>query len=115
MKRPLCQACQQRPCAVNYHKDNVPHYRSRCETCQRKNKGLKPREPNWQAAGYRKKMVCDRCGFKARYSAQMLVYHVDSNLNNCEAKNLKSVCRNCEVDLSKSDSVWRLGDLQPDV
>jgi hypothetical protein len=60
-------------------------------------------------------MTCDRCGFKARYSAQALVYHVDGDLNNTAQKNLKTVCRNCEVDLAKTDSVWRPGDLQPDV
>ena len=59
-------------------------------------------------------MQCDRCGFKARYAAQTLVYHVDGNLANCEAKNLKTVCRNCEVDLAKSGLTWRPGDLQPD-
>jgi hypothetical protein len=115
MQRPTCQACGQRPCAVNYVKDDVKHYRSRCETCARKNRGLKKRIPRWEAAGYRKKMTCDKCGFKARYSAQTLVYHMDGNLNNTAPKNLKTVCRNCEVDLAKSDSVWRPGDLQPDV
>jgi hypothetical protein len=115
MKRPTCAVCNQRPCAINYRRDEVVHYRSRCENCIRKGKKLPKRKPSWESAGYKKKMQCDRCGFRARYSAQTLVYHVDGNLNNCEAKNLKSVCRNCEVDLSKSDSVWRPGDLQPDV
>jgi hypothetical protein len=115
MKRPNCPVCNQRPCAVNYYRDEVAHYRSRCESCIRKGKKLAKRKPSWESAGYKKKMTCDRCGFRARYSAQMLVYHMDGNLNNCESKNLKSVCRNCEVDLSKSDSVWRPGDLQPDV
>jgi len=112
--RPTCQACGQRPCAVNYYRDDVAHYRSRCENCQRKNKGLKKRTPQWAAAGYKKKMTCDRCGFRAKYSAQILVYHVDGKLNNSETKNLKSVCKNCEVELSKSDLPWRPGDLAPD-
>ena len=114
MKRPTCQACSQRPCAVNYYRDGIAHYRSRCETCQRKNRGLKPREPRWKSAGYKKKLQCDRCGFKARYNAQILVCHVDGNLNNVDAKNLRCVCRNCEVDLAKSDVTWRPGDLEPD-
>ena len=115
MKRPICQSCNQRPCAINYYTDGVARYRSRCETCARKNRGLKPREPRWKSSGYKKKMVCDHCGFRARYSAQMLVYHVDSNLNNVEIKNLRSVCKNCEVEIAKSDSIWRPGDLEPDV
>ena len=115
MQRPTCKACDQRPCAVNYIKDGAKHYRSRCETCLRKGRGLKKRVPRWEAAGYKKKMVCDKCGFKARYSAQTLVYHVDGDLNNVALKNLKTVCQNCEVDLAKSDSMWRPGDLQPDL
>lgn len=115
MQRPICQACGQRPCAVNYIKNEVTHYRTRCENCLRKKRGLKKRIARWEAAGYKKKMVCDKCGFKARYSAQTLVCHIDGDLNNVAHKNLKTVCRNCEVDLSKSDSVWRIGDLQSDV
>ena len=113
--RPICPACNQRPCAVNYIKDGVKHYRTRCDNCLRKGRGIKKRIPRWEAAGYKKKIACDKCGFKARYSAQTLVYHVDGDLNNIALKNLKTVCRNCEVDLAKTDSVWRPGDLQPDV
>jgi hypothetical protein len=115
MNRPVCPVCQQRPCAVNYCRDDVTHYRSRCENCIRKNKGLPKREPGWQAAGYKKKIVCDRCGFRARYSAQMLVYHMDGRLTNTEVRNLKSVCKNCEVELAKSELPWRQGGLEPDV
>jgi hypothetical protein len=114
MKRPVCPACNQRPCAVNYHRDGVAHYRSRCESCIRKNRGIKPREPRWKSSGYKKKMACDRCGFRARYSAQIMVYHIDGNLNHSEPKNLRCICRNCEIDVAKGDLVWRPGDLEPD-
>ena len=112
--RPICQACNQRPCAVNYVKEDRTHYRSRCETCQRKGRGLKKRQARWEQTGYKKKMQCDRCGFKARYSAQMLVYHVDGDLNNVSLKNLKSICKNCVEEVARSDLPWRLGDLEPD-
>jgi hypothetical protein len=112
--RPVCQACDQRPCAVNYIREGVTHYRSRCETCQRKGRGKKKRLARWEAAGYKKKMQCDRCGFKARYSAQILVYHVDGDLNNVNIKNLKSICKNCVEEVSRSDLPWRPGDLAPD-
>jgi hypothetical protein len=59
-------------------------------------------------------MQCDRCGFKARYSAQILVYHVDGDLNNVHIKNLKSICKNCVEEVSRSDLPWRPGDLAPD-
>jgi len=114
VKRPTCPACNQRPCAINYYKDTVPHYRSRCESCTRKNRGIRPREPRWKSAGYKKKTTCDRCGFRARYSAQIMIYHIDGNLNNVEPKNLRCVCRNCEIDVAKGDLVWCPGDLEPD-
>ena len=115
MKRPICQSCNQRPCAVNYYKDGVPHYRRRCETCQRKGKGIAKRKPRWETAGFKKKMSCDKCGFKAKFSAQNLVYHIDGNLNHCEFKNLKNICLNCVEELKRSDLPWKQGDLEPDV
>ena len=114
MKRPICPACQQRVRAVNYYKEGVPHYRSRCEVCIKKNKKIKPPVPRWQAAGYKKKPTCDRCGFRARYSAQLLVYHVDGNLNNCRHGNLKTVCANCQRILQDEGVRWTRGDLTPD-
>ena len=114
MKRPVCQACNQRLCAINYIKEDRVHYRSRCETCLRKGKGIKRRVPRWEAAGYKKKPTCDRCGFKARHHSQLLVFHVDGNLDNCELRNLKTVCLNCVADLRRYDSTWLPGDLEPD-
>lgn len=115
MKRPLCPACQQRSCAVNYHKDGVPHYRSRCEHCIKKNKKVPVPKPRWQASGYKKKPACDKCGFRARYSAQLLVYHIDSNLHNSDVRNLKTICLNCAEELKRSDLPWTRGDLEPDL
>lgn len=115
LMRPICQACNQRPCAVNYIREDVTHYRSRCESCARKGKGLKAREPRWKSGGYKKKMACDTCGFRAKYSSQIVVYHVDGNLNNAATKNLKSVCKNCVEALIKSDLPWKKGDLEPDI
>ena len=70
--------------------------------------------PRWQRAGYKKKTQCDRCGFRSRFSAQRVVYHVDGNLTNSDIKNLKTICLNCVVDVKKSDVTWRAGDLEPD-
>ena len=112
--RPICTACNQRPLAINYQKDGIAHYRSRCGVCIRKGRKIKTAKPRWELAGYKKKSVCDRCSFRARFSAQLLVYHIDSNLNNYASKNLKTVCLNCVVDIKKSDLPWRLGDLEED-
>lgn len=110
----MCSVCKQRPRAINCYRHGQVHYRSRCENCIRKQRQLKPAVPRWQTAGYRKKPVCDRCGFRARYSAQLLVYHVDGDLNNCALRNLRTVCLNCVVDVTRSDAPWRPGDLEPD-
>jgi hypothetical protein len=114
MERPICPACNQRPCAVNYQRDNVTHYRSRCGYCISKQRKIKPAKPRWELAGYKKKPTCDRCGFKAKYAAQLIVFHIDGNLNNSGLRNLKTVCLNCVVDVKRADLPWRLGDLEVD-
>jgi len=45
----------------------------------------------------------------------MLVYHLDGRLDNVAVKNLKTICKNCEVAVSRQDLPWRRGDLEPDV
>jgi hypothetical protein len=42
------------------------------------------------------------------------VYHMDGNLNNSELRNLKSVCLNCSIEVTRSDLPWRRGDLEED-
>jgi hypothetical protein len=113
--RPVCAACNQRPRAVAYHRTNSIQYRRLCEHCIRRKHKLKLPEPRWQIAGYKKKFTCDRCGFRAKYSAQLMVYHVDSNMNNIATRNLKTVCQNCVIEIAKSDLPWKPGDLEPDV
>jgi hypothetical protein len=112
--RPLCQACNQRPRAVAYHRDDRIQYRKLCESCIKRGRQIKPPEPRWKTAGYKKKPTCDRCGFRAKFSAQLMVYHMDGNMNNTTVRNLKTICQNCAVDIVKSDLPWRTGDLEPD-
>ena len=47
--------------------------------------------------------TCDKCGFRAKYPAQLLVYHLDGNLNNNAGYNLRTVCLNCVVEVQKQD------------
>lgn len=108
-------SCNQRPRAVAYHKNDRIQYRRLCEYCIKRGRKIKPPEPRWKLSGYRKKTQCDRCGFKAKFSAQLLVFHVDGNLNNSLLRNLKTVCQNCVVELAKTDLPWRPGDLEPDL
>jgi hypothetical protein len=111
MNRPLCP-CKQRFRAIAYHRNGRTQYRSRCDHCIRKGKNLKPPVPSWAAAGYQKKTQCDRCGFRARYAGQLLVYHIDGDLRNAQPRNLKTVCLNCVVDVQKQDLPWAAGDLE---
>lgn len=112
--RPVCPACNQRPRAIAYHRNDKIYYRGRCSLCIRKKRKEKPQTPRWELNGYKKKTVCDRCGFRARWAAQLLVYHIDGNLNNSSVRNLKTICLNCVVDVKKADLPWKSGDLEPD-
>ena len=109
--RNICKECGQRPVAINYYKEGRTFYRSKCDHCagQRK-EGI----PLWAKAGYKKKAACDKCGFKARHHAQLAVYHVDGDLNNCTLRNLKTVCLNCIAEITWLDLPWRRGELEPD-
>lgn len=113
--RPICQACNQRPVAINYRRADCVHYRSRCDVCIKRNKKLKPPDPRWKSAGYKKKSACDRCGFRARLVSQLLVYHCDSNLHNTSAANLRTVCLNCAQEVQRLNVPWQRGDLEADV
>lgn len=110
----MCKVCNIRLRAISYHKYDRVYYHSRCTFCLRKNKKLKPPVPRWQSNGYKKKPTCDRCGFRARLTSQLLVYHVDGDLNNAALKNLRTVCRNCVEEISRTEVIWRPGDLEPD-
>jgi hypothetical protein len=115
MDRPICSACNQRFCAVNCYREDKVYYRSRCTTCISKNRKIKPARARWELAGYKKKSTCDLCGFRSRYAAQLLVYHVDGNLANSNLRNLKTICQNCTVAVKREDLIWRAGDLEPDL
>jgi hypothetical protein len=112
--RPLCKVCSKNPAAINgYHRDKI-YYRSRCNACIRRDRRQKKQRPRWELAGYKKKAACDRCGFKARHHTQLTVYHVNGDLNDCELRNLKTVCLNCIAEITRLDLPWRAGDLEPD-
>jgi hypothetical protein len=112
--RPTCNACNQRLAAVNYCRDGITHYRKKCDYCIRRGRKEKPPLPRWQAAGYKKKSSCDRCGFRAKFLSQLLVYHVDNNLANVKGANLRTICLNCVEEVNRLDVPWVRGDLQAD-
>lgn len=104
--RKLCPKCNQRPVAVNYIRDNITHYRSKCDACLRKEKSLGPILPGWVRAGYKKKSQCEKCGFKAKLPEQLGVFYVDGNLKNNNWLNLKTICLNCQQEVIKSRLNW---------
>ena len=112
--RPTCKACNQRPVAVNYRREETVYYRKICDNCIRRGRKEKAPIARWQSAGYKKKTVCDRCGFRSRYASQLLVYHVDGRLTNTELSNLRTVCLNCVEEVRRLAVPWRPGDLQAD-
>lgn len=112
--RPVCSACNRNPCAPNYYRDGIRHWRSRCSGCIRKGRGIKAQKPRWQLDGYKKKDRCDLCGFKAQWASQITVWHVNGNLNDSSLINLKSVCLNCVEAVKRKLFTWRIGDLEVD-
>jgi len=112
--RPLCLNCNQRPRAIAYYREGNIQHRRLCEYCIKRGKRVPIPTPRWQQVGYKKKTTCDRCGFKSKYSAQLIVYHIDGNLNNNSLRNLKTVCLNCTIDIKRADLPWKPGDLEPD-
>jgi hypothetical protein len=113
--RPFCQICNRKVAAINNKINGKTYYRTRCNSCIRKDKKLKPQIPNWKLAGYQQKKTCDRCGFSCKYKAQLIVYHVDGNLNNCDLLNLKTVCLNCTIEIAKLNLPWGRGGVLPDL
>ena len=109
--RPLC-TCGERPRAVNYKKNGKTYYRKLCEVCMVK--GIYHGIPRWRRYGYKLKSQCERCGFKSPHPEIFKVFHVDRNLDNCRPRNLKTVCANCLIILSKDKVAWKQGDLVSD-
>lgn len=114
MLRPFCQSCNKNYAANNYIKEGVRHYRSRCEYCIKRNKNIKQASPRWKQAGYKKKTTCDTCGFRGVYASQIVVYHIDGNLNNCDLINLRSICLCCVELVKRRNLTWKIGDIEAD-
>lgn len=109
--RPLC-VCGQRPAAINYYKNGKTFYRKKCEICLKN--GVGHGIPRWKLNGYKKKTVCEKCGFKSNHHEQFNVFHIDGDLNNCRYTNLKTICANCQRIIQKEGYKWKQGDLLPD-
>lgn len=115
MNRPFCQLCSINQVAINCIVKEKRYYRKICESCIRKGKKIKPVPPQWYKSGYRKKSICERCGFRAKFpEKQMAVFHLDGNLKNITMTNLKSICLNCCIEIEHSNTTWKPATLTPD-
>lgn len=113
MDRPLCQKCNKKPAAINYRKGDRTFYRKQCASCL-KGKPRETKKSKWQEAGYKKKPQCERCGFKARFNEQLVVWFVDKNMQNTAWNNMKTVCLNCQIEMTILGVGWTQGGLIPD-
>ena len=112
--RPLCKVCGKSPRAPAYYRNNKRYFRSRCSSCIRNNKNEKSQEPLWKLSGYKKKIICDLCGFRSVYSSQIIIYHIDGNLKNCAFTNLRSICLCCVEVIKRKQITWKIGGLEVD-
>lgn len=112
--RPICKECNKNFSAINYIKNGVKHFRSICDECGKKRSKTKSKQSAWMKAGYKKKTVCDICGFRSLYPTQMTVFHIDGDLRNAKLSNLRSICLNCVEVVKRKEVTWKRGDLQVD-
>lgn len=113
MQRPLCTKCRGNLAAVNYKIGNKTYYRKTCAACTRKERKTKEL-PGWTRTGYKKKLTCERCSFKAKIANQIFVFYIDGNLKNNNWLNLRSVCANCRIELNSAKTTWRESPLIAD-
>lgn len=111
--RPTCGICNINPVALNYYKDGKAYWRKSCRSCIKAKRKKAKEKPRWQRAGYKKLPKCERCGFVAKYPAQLSVFFVDGNMNNINITNLKTICANCKIGLDIVGH-WDRGGLTPD-
>jgi len=109
-RKPMCQRCFIKRAEVNYIKNGKRHYRKHCLDC-RKNKRTVPK---WFRSGYKKKSMCEKCGFKPKVIEQLTVHHINGNQADVNLLNLKTICINCDVEFTYSLTSWKQGDLVPD-
>lgn len=113
MTRPLCISCHGNYAAINYYSGDKIRYRKLCASCARKGKRGKE-IPAWVKAGYKKKLICEKCSYKAKIASQIFVFYLDGNLKNNNWLNLRSICANCRIEIHSAKTTWRESPLVAD-
>lgn len=111
MQRATCPICKTNPVAINYRRGQRVYYRSLCTPCIHKRRSV-PQIASWIKSGYKKSDRCDRCQFRFKMSDQSDVYYIDGNTNNNHWANLRTICRNCQIEVAHTR--WRPSNLRPD-
>ena len=112
--RDVCEQCGLFPKAINYHRNGKIYYRKLCDRCNRiKAKKKTANRQRWQLAGYVKTKQCEKCGFTPSMQDQLVVFNIDRNQQHISKNNLRTVCLNCNYELSKTG--WIQGDLLEDL
>jgi hypothetical protein len=112
MERAQCPICRQHPVAINYYRHGKVYYRSACTPCIHAKRERPVPVPTWLRSGYKKNTKCDRCSFRFKNNEQSRVYYIDGNTENAHWSNLKTICLNCEPEITVTR--WRPGTIQPD-
>jgi len=112
MERNLCPFCRKHPVAINYYRKGKTYFRTACTPCIHGRNRSPTKLPGWVKSGYRKPDKCDRCAFKFKINTQAKVYYVDGNTNNNHWANLRTICLNCQIEISHMG--WRPSPIQPD-
>jgi len=100
MLRKKCETCRRNLAMVNYTLNGRVYYRKNCYQCIKAARlDAESGKTLIKRSGYKKKMVCDRCGFKARLPEQIDIYYKDGNHLNVSPANLRSHCANCMAEL----------------
>lgn len=108
MSQKSCTNCGKHPVAVNYTRNGKIYYRKICYYCIKKKKQEKDqRYQLFKKSGYKKKTVCDRCGFISKTPDQMKVHYRDSNSYNVSLSNLRTYCINCTVEIKNNPAAAR--------
>lgn len=103
MKSNMCQSCNKHPVTVNYVRNGRVYYRKVCYYCiKSKKQSLTEAAQLLKKSGYKKKAICDRCGFVSKVSEQIQIHFRDSNVYNVSLSNLRSYCVNCVIEVKNN-------------
>jgi protein-arginine kinase activator protein McsA len=108
MMTKLCRTCNKHPVTVNYVRNGQTYYRKICYYCIKEKKKNKDQAIQLlKKSGYKKKIICDRCGFKSKTPEQIRIHFRDQNPYNVSISNIRSYCVNCTIEVADDPTADR--------